>query len=52
MAKQETLYEILNALEENEEEGERENLYPSCTTRDYSPSNPWDAPGMNIKDFI
>lgn len=25
---------------------------PSSTYGDYSPSNPWDAPGMSIKDFI
>ena len=25
---------------------------PSSTRGDYSPSNPWDAPGMSIKDFI
>ena len=25
---------------------------PSATARDYSPSNPWDAPGMSIRDFI
>ena len=25
---------------------------PSSTNGDYSPSNPWDAPGMSIKDFI
>lgn len=25
---------------------------PSATARDYSPGNPWDAPGMSIKDFI
>ena len=24
----------------------------SATAGDYSPSNPWDAPGMNIRDFI
>ena len=24
----------------------------SATTRDYSPSNPWDAPGMSVRDFI
>ena len=24
----------------------------SSTAKDYSPSNPWDAPGMSIKDFI
>lgn len=25
---------------------------PSSTNGDYSPSNPWDAPGMKISDFI
>lgn len=25
---------------------------PSATNGDYSPSNPWDAPGMSTKDFI
>lgn len=25
---------------------------PSSTGRDYSPGNPWDAPGMSIRDFI
>jgi hypothetical protein len=25
---------------------------PSSTNGDYSPSNPWDAPGMSIRDFI
>ena len=29
-----------------------ENYRPSATNRDYSPSNPWDAPGMSIHDFI
>ncbi len=24
----------------------------SAETHDYSPSNPWDAPGMSVKDFI
>jgi hypothetical protein len=24
----------------------------SATNGDYSPSNPWDAPGMSIRDFI
>ena len=24
----------------------------SCTNGDYSPSNPWDAPGMSVRDFI
>lgn len=25
---------------------------PSAENGDYSPSNPWDAPGMSISDFI
>ena len=29
-----------------------ENYIPSSTRGDYSPSNPWDAPGMSIHDFI
>jgi hypothetical protein len=34
------------------EEYYEEEYTPSSTNRDYSPSNPWDAPGMSIKDFI
>ena len=26
--------------------------YRSATRGDYGPSNPWDAPGMSISDFI
>jgi len=29
-----------------------EEATPCCTNRDYGPSNPWDAPGMSIHDFI
>lgn len=25
---------------------------PSSTNGDYSPSNPWDAPGMKMSDFM
>lgn len=25
---------------------------PSATAGDYSPSSPWNAPGMSVKDFI
>ena len=25
---------------------------PSSVTGDYGPGNPWDAPGMSIRDFI
>ena len=31
---------------------ELEEYTPSATNGDYSPSNPWDAPGMSIRDFI
>ena len=29
-----------------------EEYVPSSENGDYSPSNPWDAPGMSVKDFI
>lgn len=29
-----------------------ENYIPSATNGDYSPSNPWNAPGMSIRNFI
>ena len=35
-----------------ESERDEEEYIPSSTNGDYSPSNPWDAPGMSIKDFI
>lgn len=31
---------------------EDEYYTPSSTEGDYGPSNPWDAPGMSIHDFI
>lgn len=35
------------------EEWESDDDYiPSSENGDYSPSNPWDAPGMSISDFI
>lgn len=37
--------------EEETEEG-REEYCPSSTNHDYSPSNPWNAPGMSVSDFI
>lgn len=40
---------ILTVLKDREED----ELYtPSATHGDYSPSNPWDAPGMSVRDFI
>lgn len=31
---------------------EEEHYCPSATNGDYSPSSPWNAPGMSIRDFI
>jgi hypothetical protein len=31
---------------------QEEEYYTSAYNGDYSPSNPWDAPGMSISDFI
>ena len=33
-------------------DGEDDEYTPSAENGDYSPSNPWDAPGMSISDFI
>ena len=33
-------------------EEELERTFRSSTNGDYSPSSPWSAPGMSIKDFI
>lgn len=29
-----------------------EDLFHSSYEKDYGPSNPWDAPGMKVSDFI
>ena len=45
--------EIKEESEEIPEYIEQEQyISTSCTAHDYSPSNPWDAPGMRISDFI
>lgn len=44
---EEELESLIPFLEETEEE-----YTPSSTYGDYSPSNPWYAPGMSISDFI
>ncbi len=31
---------------------DEEHYCPSATAGDYGPGNPWDAPGMSIRDFI
>ena len=40
---------VNDALDEMETE---EEYVPSSTNGDYSPGNPWDAPGMSPSDFI
>ena len=46
--------EIFDFDNEEEPPYDYEDRYytPSSTNGDYSPSNPWDAPGMSIHDFI
>ena len=34
------------------ENNEEDEYTPCAENGDYSPSNPWDAPGMSIRDFI
>lgn len=34
------------------EDAVEEDNYSSSTAGDYSPSCPWNAPGMSIRDFI
>lgn len=31
---------------------EYDEYTPSATAGDYSPSSPWNAPGMSVRDFI
>lgn len=37
---------------QTDEAEEEEHEYRSATRGDYSPSCPWNAPGMSISDFI
>ncbi len=39
-------------IEDDEKDDEDEEYCPSSTAGDYGPGNPWDTPGMSIKDFI
>lgn len=43
---------FLEIEEQARSEANQIREYTSCTARDYGPSNPWDAPGMSISDFI
>ena len=41
-----------SVLDANECYEENDRYTRSSTAGDYGPSNPWDAPGMSISDFI
>lgn len=45
----EMISDIRETIENDEEE--YHNIR-SSTNGDYGPSNPWNAPGMSVKDFI
>ena len=48
-------FEVPEDFEDVEDEdvgNDDEDYVPSSTNGDYSPSHPWDAPGMSIRDFI
>lgn len=47
---EDAIYETMRNLHIGEYEDD--DCTPSATNGDYSPSNPWDAPGMSISDFI
>ena len=63
-----TYHEATDAIMEYEEEDRKDGIYseefysvmndnheeyrPSATAGDYSPSSPWNAPGMSVRDFI
>lgn len=46
------LYFIRDGYDSDDDEDIDDEYTPSATRGDYSPSNPWDAPGMSIRDFI
>jgi hypothetical protein len=45
-------FDIDGVRSADEESDWDEEYIPSAENGDYSPSNPWDAPGMKISDFI
>jgi hypothetical protein len=47
---EDAIYEAMRNLHISEREDD--DYTPSAENGDYSPSNPWDAPGMKISDFI
>ena len=45
-------FDIDGIRSEDKEYEDDEEYVPSNTNGDYSPGNPWDAPGMSPSDFI
>ena len=45
-------FDIDGIRSESEYDYDDEEYVPSAENGDYSPSNPWDAPGMRMSDFI
>ncbi len=43
---------LMNSLAYTSRELYHEDRYTSSYRGDYGPSNPWDAPGMSVRDFI
>ena len=41
-----------DSYDEDEAMFDEEEYVPSSSRRDYGPGNPWDAPGMSVRDFI
>lgn len=47
------LRKVGNRYTTKEEQARQEmESFSCCSARDYGPSNPWDAPGMCVSDFI
>ncbi len=46
--------EIYHLFEDDDADGveDDDDYTPSSTAGDYSPSSPWNAPGMSVRDFI
>ena len=45
-------FDIDGVRSEDDEYDDNGEYVPSAENGDYSPGNPWDAPGMSIHDFI
>lgn len=45
-------YKAMELIEQESFDEDDDYYTPSSTAGDYGPSNPWDAPGMSISDFI